>query len=515
MPSEHQLSHADLVFEHLFDYDGIMTLLTTEDVTSVGAALSCLDSGLDQLIVEAEQGLTALPALELIEFARQFERFRNRMALVDHRIAAALETNDVAAGQCVRSTQRLLAQTLRIGPAEAKRRVVAAAALRPKVTICGERLETRRPVLAAAQSEGMVSASQTHEILACLERLDRLEGLVDSPVDSELMARAEQTLTQHAAVFDPAELRRCADKIVECVHPDGVLADDREQQALRELHLNPRTDGLYNLRGTLTSQVGAALQAVLTPLAVKRPVCPDEGLIIGADDRDRPARLHDALDDAVHRLLKSSSLPTTGGVPATVLITVTDAELTADHGQGRGYGATPDGTLVPVRRLSWWADEAETITVRTTSTGEVLELGRHKRIASKNQTLALIARDQACTLPGCEHPPQWCDRHHVVEWQAGGDTDIGNLTLLCRYHHRRFETHGWSCQMISGLPHWIPPRWVDRNRRPILNQRLARRYQTASLIDPARAPDSKDGIPLPSPEVQHATAPKLVSAESP
>lgn len=490
---------------------------TTAEQAPVGVALSCLDSGLDRLITEAVQGLVALPALELIEFARRFERFRNRMALVDHRIAAALETNDVAGGQCVRSTQRLLAQTLRIGPAEASRRVVAATALTPKVTMCGERLETQRPVLASAQAEGMVSAAQTHEVLACLERLDRLDGLVDSPVDSELIASAERTLTDHAAVFDPAELRRCADKIVECVHPDGVLADDREQQALREVHLSPRTDGLYHLRGTLTAQVGAALQAVLTPLAAKRTGCPAEGLILGADDRDRPARLHDALDDVVHRLLKSGTLPTTGGVPATVLITVTGSDLAADHGQGHGYGSTPDGTLVPVRQLGRWADEAETITVSTTSTGEVLELGRHKRIASKSQTLALIARDQACTFPGCAHPPHWCDRHHVVGWQAGGDTDIGNLTLLCRYHHRRFEAHGWSCQMIGGLPHWIPPRWVDRAQQPVLNQRLARRYQNNATTGPARpdvpgGPDEEN--PSIPPQAEQSALPELVSAGS-
>lgn len=347
------------------------------EVAPVSAALSDLDTDLDELIGRAEQGLTALADLELIEFARRFERFRNRLALVDHRIAAALETNDVAAGQCVRSTQRLLAQTLRIAPGEAKRRVTAAAALSPQVTMCGERLAIQRPVLAAAQVEGMVSAAQSHEVLACLERLDRLDGLAGSPVDAELIASAERTLAQHAAVFDPVELRRCADKIVECVHPDGVLADDREQQALRELHLTPRTDGLYALRGTLTSQVGAALRAVLDPLAAKRPGCADEGLIVGADERDYPARLHDALADAVHRLLKSGTLPTTGGVPATVLITVTENDLMAGGGSGQGYGTTPDGTLVPVRQLSRWANEAEAIIVRTTGTGEVLELGRH------------------------------------------------------------------------------------------------------------------------------------------
>lgn len=435
------------------------------------ADLGCLDADLDRLIDRLDVELAGRADLEVLQFARRFERFRNRLSLVDHQIVSVLESNGVAGRQSIRSTQRLLAQTVRIGVGEAKRRLTAAQALRPETTMTGEQLPIRRPDLAAAQLDGQVSAAQVHEILGCLDRLDRL---VDTVVEPAVVGEAERLLTRHAETFDPGELRRCAEKIVECVNPDGVLADERAQQSLRELHLTPRPDGLYNLRGVLTPPVGAALQAVLAPLAAKRPGCPAEGRVVGADEREYPARMHDALADAAHRLLKSGELPMTGGVPATVLITVAAADLQAD----RGFGKTVDGTLVPVKRLWDWADEAETVVVQTTSTGAVLELGRQRRIATKNQTLALIARDGACTFPGCDHPPHWCDRHHILDWQYGGRTDVDNLTLLCRYHHRRFEQHGWTCTMIGGLPHWIPPRWVDREQQPILNERLASRHRT-------------------------------------
>jgi len=38
-------------------------------------------------------------------------------------------------------------------------------------------------------------------------------------------------------------------------------------------------------------------------------------------------------------------------------------------------------------------------------------------------------------FPGCDMPTSWCDAHHVIAWEAGGDTDMVNLALLCRYHH--------------------------------------------------------------------------------
>ena len=456
------------------------------EVSSTTAALSRLDAALDSLVHEVDRKLAGLSDLEVLEFARAFERVRNRLSLVDHQVVSVLDANRVAERQCVRSPQRLLAQTVRIGAGEAKRRLMAAQALSPQTTMTGERLPIRRPELSAAQGEGEVSPAQVHEILGCLDRLDRL---VDTVVEPSLVGETEILLTRHARTFDAGELRRCADKIVECVNPDGVLADERAQQALREVQLNPRPDGLYNLRGVLTPPVGAALQAVLASLASRRAGCPPEGKIVGADAREYPARLHDALEDVALRMLKSGELPMTGGIPATVLITVSEADLQA----GRGYGQTSDGTLVPLRQLSSWAGEAETVTVHTSATGAVLELGRQRRIATKSQTLALIARDGACTFPGCDHPPHWCDRHHILEWQHGGETDIDNLTLLCRYHHRRFEEHGWRCEMIRGLPHWLPPRWVDREQRPILNDRLARRYRTDAQPLPLDGVDELDG----------------------
>jgi hypothetical protein len=57
----------------------------------------------------------------------------------------------------------------------------------------------------------------------------------------------------------------------------------------------------------------------------------------------------------------------------------------------------------------------------------------------------------------------------------GGLTDLSNLTLLCSYHHHQFARRGWTCQMIDDLPAWIPPVWIDPERRPLRNERIAAR----------------------------------------
>ena len=73
--------------------------------------------------------------------------------------------------------------------------------------------------------------------------------------------------------------------------------------------------------------------------------------------------------------------------------------------------------------------------VRLDERGEVLDLGRRSRTPSTAQRRAVLVRDQHCQHPGCRAPAQWCDVHHLVEWEHGGTTDLANLVLLCRRHH--------------------------------------------------------------------------------
>lgn len=66
--------------------------------------------------------------------------------------------------------------------------------------------------------------------------------------------------------------------------------------------------------------------------------------------------------------------------------------------------------------------------------GDVLMLGRSKRLVSRRQRLALSARDMGCQFPGCRARRR-CDAHHIRPWSQGGATDLDNLILLCRTHH--------------------------------------------------------------------------------
>jgi hypothetical protein len=78
------------------------------------------------------------------------------------------------------------------------------------------------------------------------------------------------------------------------------------------------------------------------------------------------------------------------------------------------------------------------------SLGVPLAMGRTIRTANRAQRRALALRDGGCVFPGCAAPVRWCDAHHFIEWDQGGNTDTTNLALLCRRHHGVINRAGWT-----------------------------------------------------------------------
>jgi hypothetical protein len=72
-----------------------------------------------------------------------------------------------------------------------------------------------------------------------------------------------------------------------------------------------------------------------------------------------------------------------------------------------------------------------------------LDVGRSTRVVTAAQRQALAVRDGGCVFPGCSRPLAWCEAHHVRHWLDGGPTDLDNLALVCRAHHRAIHEGGW------------------------------------------------------------------------
>jgi hypothetical protein len=59
---------------------------------------------------------------------------------------------------------------------------------------------------------------------------------------------------------------------------------------------------------------------------------------------------------------------------------------------------------------------------------------------------AVVQRDQHCQFPGCAQPPSVCQAHHLIPRSKGGPAALGNLRLLCRFHHL-IVIHRWGWKL--------------------------------------------------------------------
>lgn len=80
--------------------------------------------------------------------------------------------------------------------------------------------------------------------------------------------------------------------------------------------------------------------------------------------------------------------------------------------------------------------------------GRPLWLGERVRLATDDQWLALIARDDGCI--GCSAHPARCEAHHIRWVRHGGTTDIDNLVLVCSHCHHLIHDKGWR---VINAPH--------------------------------------------------------------
>ena len=441
------------------------------------AAVACLESAVDAVAaIAADPGLQAADGDRLIDWTRELERTRNKLQVPDQVLINLMEANRCRTAGPIglfSTEHQFLAALLGIPVGEARSRVRAAQLLAPTSTILGDVVPARYPALAAAEATGEISRDRVDLLTRAFTEWEKLLPVDGNGVTEDSLAEAEELLADQSKVFDGRQLGQVIDRVAGWLLPDGMLDDRPAQDAVRQAEVRPigrgMRKGMYRMEGHLTAEAGAKLLAVLDPLSKPRPVLDESGRIVMQDRRDRGMRLHDALEEVADRALRSADLPAHGGTPATLILIAEEDDFVS----GEGAGTTETGDVLPMDAVAGMSDEAEIVRVVFHSqTHEVLDLGRTRRLASYAQTLALVARDGGCTFPGCSKSPKWCQRHHIVDWAAGGPTDLDNLALLCGFHHQRFARHGWSSEQLGGRVWWRPPKIIDPAQKPILNTRF-------------------------------------------
>jgi hypothetical protein len=432
--------------------------------------LGGLVAAVDELAAQDRQGLTdAVRAQRVLTLRRLLDRLEGlwlkELADLDARGAAGADQ-----GQQAPSTAAWLRTRLRMS-AEAARSDV-----RTTRALFGGSL----PETAAALVAGQISPAHAKVVA---------DGTHQLP--NHVKLDAEPVLLEIARRVDPPRLRQAVAHLCQVADPEGADRQAARRHERRGLWLSPTWAGMVAVGGLLEREAGATVLAALEPLA--RPA--------GADDaRTGSQRNADALAELARRSLEGGWLPKAGGVRPQLLVTVDLDGLLGRPGSLGGDLGWPgpldreasrrlacDGTITRVlvtRRpghhpapdhdsgvasdpgvdhdpraqtppACWDPSElaglpqqlrAAAARLPPTLGGapcQPLEVGRATRVVQPAQRAALAVRDRGCVFPGCDRPLAWCDAHHLHHWVEGGPTDLDNLALLCRAHHRTVHEDGW------------------------------------------------------------------------
>ena len=124
-----------------------------------------------------------------------------------------------------------------------------------------------------------------------------------------------------------------------------------------------------------------------------------------------------------------------------------------------------DGQPVPWKVLCRLLCTSELSRVVFGPDGQVLNVGRTKRLYTRHQRRAIIARDKHCQWPTCDAPPRLCECHHSKHWgRDHGDTDITTGVLLCTHHHTHVHNNDIEIAWKPGVG-WV---FTDRHGKEIL-----------------------------------------------
>ena len=328
-----------------------------------------------------------------------------------------------------------LADRLRITRGEASRRVADAADLGPRRALGGEVLPPLLTATALAQRDGAIDPAHVRVIRRFFNQLP-------SAVDFDTRACAEEQLAGLATQFRPDYLIDVARQLADYLNPDGIYTDD-DRARRRGLILGKQgPDGMSQLRGCLTPEARATVEAVLAKTATPGLCNPEDDSpvvdgpapedAVRRDTRSAAQRNHDGLNAGLRALLGSGELGLHNGLPASIVVTTTLKDLEA----AAGTGLTGGGSLLPMSDVIRLARHAHHY-LAIFDKGNALALYHTKRLASPGQRIVLYAKDRGCTRPGCDVPGYWSEVHHVEDWAATHCTDVNTLALACGSDHPR------------------------------------------------------------------------------
>jgi 5-methylcytosine-specific restriction protein A len=216
----------------------------------------------------------------LIAILRRCEAAVRRLDRVTVAAVAGLERRGVFAERGYKSSAAALADLLGWERPEARRRVVAAEQVSPRIGLDGGVLPARLPGTAAVFAAGRAG-------LRHVDVIARVLGSASAArLTPEQWAGVEEQLAAKAQVYTPAELHVWGLELVEVLDQDGAEPDDRPPVQVSELQLTRLPGGGGKLKGRFDD--AAMFDAIATVVDAKASRSPPT--TTGASGSGKPTR---------------------------------------------------------------------------------------------------------------------------------------------------------------------------------------------------------------------------------
>ena len=268
--------------------------------TNAGEAAGMLDASLDHL---AATDWASLGTVAHAEMLARLQRAQTKLTVVNAAVLAAFTAGNGYEPDGHRSAKQWLIGKTGISEGAARG------------AVGWQRRLARHPVIAEAMAAGQVSESWARQIADWT-----------GPLPDGKRAEADAILLEAAAAGVPLEdldiLARNIWESWKAQHPDpddgnGETGDEDGFED-RSLRLDTTFGGAGKLTGDLTAGCAAALQAIFDSL----------GKYLGPEDnRSIEQRQHDALAEALHRLIKADLLPESAGQATMAQVLISFADL--------------------------------------------------------------------------------------------------------------------------------------------------------------------------------------------
>jgi hypothetical protein len=413
--------------------------------TAGAVAISCVDAARTAVPVAAGMPVDSLDGPQLRELTLQLEQVRRVLDATEHHALAELDRRrhtDLRRGS---ATSKWLAHQAQLPAGVARGRLSLAKRL-------GE--DPSLPSVADSLDAGRIGSDHARVLAGAINERN---AAALAPVLDDLIEASQ------AMVFDVWKAH--VEALAEMADPDGSHDPDADLLG-NTLTLSPSSDFLL-LRGELVGEHAICVADVLDAVAdalfqqFSRDAAASGGALCVPP---RSTLMALALEEVCRRAMATdTSSTTTPRVEASVVIHA------ARHGDHLDIWAVHHRVLgpIPIDRVPAFLCDATFHAVVLDSLGLPADLGRDHRHPTPAQRRALVARDGCCTFPGCDAHLGWLDAHHVTHWRDGGPTDLDNMVLLCRRHHRVAHRRGWS--MMLGADGWT--RWTAPDGHSFLGQR--------------------------------------------